>query len=668
MTYSQEQIDRANEVSLVGFLMSVGEEIKQNGKEYRWAAHDSMTIRDNKWYRHSQSKGGYPVQFVMEFMGKSFPEAMEMLLHEYPAEGRPSPSAPNPEFRLPKRNTDNNAAIQYLTEERSLDKDLVGAFVLSGDIYEDAEHHNVVFVGRDREGTPRYASLRGIKEKFRQDVAGSDKSRGFAYHGDGRQLFVFEAPIDLLSFIQLYPKDWTHRSYCSLGGVSGRTLERILSERNEITEVFLCLDNDTAGNDASDRLAGIAGNAVTVTRLVPARKDWNEVLKDRDNIPGRQFIAETIVLKDEKTEPPVPMLRMSEITPEKVEWLWYPYIPFGKLTIVQGNPGEGKTFFAMELAAACTNRKQLPGMDVLEPFNVIYQTAEDGLGDTVHPRLVEAGADLDRVLVIRDSDAPLTLSDDRIEKAVIQNHARLIVIDPVQAFLGADVDMNRANEVRPILRKLGDMAQRTGCSVLLLGHLNKASGAQSTYRGLGSIDITAAARSILLVGRVKKEPNIRVICHDKSSLAPEGQSIAFSLDPDNGFQWIGSYEISSDDLLSGKVSQPAREVQSKQDKAKELILGLLSDGKEVSSDEIDRLASEAGISERTVRLVKANLREEGILCSRKEGQQWIHFLKAEAKPPPEPDWSDPMERLKKTSEILGWQFVDITDAVIEKQE
>ena len=123
--------------------------------------------------------------------------------------------------------------------------------------------------------------------------------------------------------------------------------------------------------------------------------------------------------------------------------------------IIQGNPGEGKTYFAMRLAAACTNRKPLPGMETLEPFNIIYQTAEDGLGDTVKPRLMEADADLEKVLVIDDRDTPLTLADERIARAIRENNARLVIIDPVQAFLGTDVDMNRANEVRPIFRSLG---------------------------------------------------------------------------------------------------------------------------------------------------------------------------------------------------------------------
>lgn len=165
----------------------------------------------------------------------------------------------------------------------------------------------------------------------------------------------------------------------------------------------------------------------------------------------------------------------------------------------------------MHLAAACTSGKLLPNMERMEPFNVIYQTAEDGLGDTVKPRLIEAGADLDRVLVIDDSDVQLTLSDERIEKAIIENNARLVIIDPIQAYLGADVDMNRANEVRPIFMRLGQVAQRTGCAILLIGHLNKAAGMQSLQRGLGSIDIAAAVRSVMFIGKLKHDPTMRML-------------------------------------------------------------------------------------------------------------------------------------------------------------
>ena len=380
MQYTQAQIDRANAASLEDFLRTQGETLIKSGREYRWKEHDSLTVRGNKWFRHSQSKGGYPIDFVMEFYGKSFPEAVQLLTGES-AEGQSEAStAPPTAFHLPLHNRTADRAIQYLCESRGLNKTLVEAFLLSGDIYEDAKRHNVVFVGRDRSGTPRYAHVRGTADPFRQDIAGSDKSYPFHYEGNGNQLFVFEAPIDLLSFICLYPQDWQTRSYLALGGVSGKALDRFLSERKDTRKVFLCLDSDTAGSEACTRLAQSIPGEIAVIRLVPARKDWNDVLRQQGDIPSRKFIAETITLRELPTAQPVPMLRMADVELTSVDWLWFPYIPFGKLTIIQGNPGEGKTYFAMRLAAACTNRKPLPGMETLEPFNIIYQTAEDGLG------------------------------------------------------------------------------------------------------------------------------------------------------------------------------------------------------------------------------------------------------------------------------------------------
>ena len=276
-----------------------------------------------------------------------------------------------------------------------------------------------------------------------------------------------------------------------------------------------------------------------MTRIQPCMKDWNDVLVHRAEISNRNYFK-SIVLKEPPKKDSVKIIRMSDVELTPVEWLWKPYLPFGKLSVLQGNPGEGKTYFAMHLAAACTNGKLLPNMERMEPFNVIYQTAEDGLGDTVKPRLIEAGADLDRVLVIDDSDVQLTLSDERIEKAIIENNARLVIIDPIQAYLGADVDMNRANEVRPIFMRLGQVAQRTGCAILLIGHLNKAAGMQSLQRGLGSIDIAAAVRSVMFIGKLKHDPTMRILTHEKSSLAPPGASLAFSLGDEGGFRWSAS--------------------------------------------------------------------------------------------------------------------------------
>ena len=187
MYYTQEQIDRANQADLVSFLQSQGEQLTRAGNEYRWKRHDSLTVRGNKWYRHSQSKGGGPVDFVMEFFGKSFTEAVELLTGEKGA--APPPDRPChaslSDFRLPPPNNDNRIARNYLTAARRIDDDVTGFFFARGDIYEDAAHHNAVFVGRDEDGIPRYAHSKGTAGNFRLDVKGSDKAFNFCYRGEG---------------------------------------------------------------------------------------------------------------------------------------------------------------------------------------------------------------------------------------------------------------------------------------------------------------------------------------------------------------------------------------------------------------------------------------------------------------------------------------------------
>ena len=626
MFYTQEQIDRANRADIADFLRTQGETLERAGNEYRWKRHDSLTVRENKWYRHSQSKGGGPIDFVMEFYGRSFTEAVQLLTGEL-GEGKPEQTAPPPlsDFRLPPRSPDPGQVKRYLTEARRIDEDVTGFFLSTGDIYEEAAHHNAVFVGRDESGIPRYAHQRGTTGNFRLDVKGSDKAFNFCYRGEGERLFVFEAPVDLLSFLCLFKKDWQKQSYLSLGGVGEKALLRFLSDCPNIKIVYLCLDSDEAGNDACSRLVELMPEGLTVHRLVPLFKDWNEVLQRRAEIADGKYLSEAIYgLREPPQEETVEIIRMSEVDTQTVEWLWKPYIPFGKVTIIQGNPGEGKTTLALCLCAACTNRKPFPLMPEHEPFNVIYQTAEDGLGDTVKPRLMEAEADLDRVLVIDESKQELSLSDERIEKAIRQNGARLIILDPIQAYVGEKTDMNKANEIRPIFRRLAEVAERTACAVILIGHLNKAAGGQSAYRGLGSIDFRAAARSVLLIGRVKREPNIRVIVHDKSSLAPEGKPMAFCLDPETGFEWVGEYDITADELLSGAGGNTA----TKTEQAETLILDLLADENEMTSEEVMKAAAEVGISERTLKTARRNL--ETRIEVKRRGNQWYYRLKSAA--------------------------------------
>ena len=616
MQYTEEQIVKANQTDLVSFLNAQGEQLVKSGREYRWKKHDSVTVSGNRWYRHSQGRGGYPVDFVMEFYNATFLEAVKMLTGEE-GEGRNSACpAPSPDFRLPEKEENNDRIIRYLTENRGIEKNLVEKWISSGDIYEEKKHHNVVFVGRDADGIPRYAHCRGTGEiKYRGDVAGSDKSCGFSHRGTDNQLFVFEAAIDLLSFIQLFPKDWKKRSYLSLGGISGVALMAFLSERPQITSVFLCLDNDQAGNEACEKLAGEISERYSVIRLKPSRKDWNEILCDK-NTDRKKAIAETITIKVPESEEMVPMLCYEDIEQTSVEWLWFPYIPFGKLTIIQGNPGEGKTYFAMMLTAACTNRKLFPNMEDIEPFNVIYQTAEDGMGDTIKPRLIEAGADLSRVMVIDDTEEALTLSDDRIEKAVRQNHVRLVIIDPVQAFIGADVDMNRANEAREMTKRLGQLADKYECAIILIGHMNKAAGSKAAYRGMGSRDFFAVARSVLLVGRVEGEPNVRAVVQIKNNLAEFGHSKVFQLS-DEGFDWLGDYKITVDEVLGGIAPKA-----NKLEQAKRLLMVLAETNNIMLSSEIIELASEEDISKRTMETAKKELN----INAKKINNAWYWIL------------------------------------------
>ena len=301
---------------------------------------------------------------------------------------------------------------------------------------------------------------------------------------------------------------------------------------------------------------------------------------------------------------------MSEIEREEVRWLWRPYLPSGKITIVQGDPGEGKTTFVLALAALLTTGQPPPGGEALPPMTVIYQTAEDGLGDTIRPRLDDLGADCSRVMVIDEGEKELTLDDCRLAQAVQETGAGLVVLDPIQAYLGDGVDMHRANEVRPVLKRLGRLAEHTGAAVILVGHMNKMQGAKSAYRGLGSIDFRAAARSVLLVGRPEEGDNRRVVVHDKSSLAPEGPAILFSLDEEKGFVWDGFSDLTAVGLLTGGRGE------TKIRQAEQLLKTLLTNG-ELLSEDLFRRASALGISERTLKIAKQNL---GVSASRRDGK------------------------------------------------
>ena len=307
----------------------------------------------------------------------------------------------------------------------------------------------------------------------------------------------------------------------------------------------------------------------------------------------------------EKQNVELKLIHMEDVVSKEVEWLWYPYIPYGKITIIEGDPGEGKTTLVLKLAAALSRGLPLPCDDdkEYEPIHIIYQTAEDGIEDTIKPRLEKAGADCSMIRVIDETDKELSMTDDRLEQAIIDTGARLIILDPIQAYIGATVDMHRANEIRPVLKHLGIIAEKHNCAIILIGHMNKASSSKSTYRGLGSIDIQATARSVLLVARLRDKPNIRIMAHDKSSLAPAGDAIGFEMTEDNGMVCIGPYDITIDELLSGNEGRGKKKL----DIAENFIKEYFGANKVIPSNEIMMEAAKRSIKRNTLLSAKKKL-------------------------------------------------------------
>lgn len=303
---------------------------------------------------------------------------------------------------------------------------------------------------------------------------------------------------------------------------------------------------------------------------------------------------------------------LGDVESQKTSWLWYPYIPLGKVSLVQGDPGSSKTMVCLKIASIVSRGGLFPGEDE-NPFQkkeaatVIYQTAEDGIADTIKPRLERMNPDFSRIFIIDESDSPLTLLDCRIEETLAELKPKLMIIDPLQAYLGAGVDMHRANEVRPVLAAIGRLAEKYNCAILFIMHMSKMTSNKALYRGLGSIDIPAVARSILVIGRDPNNPEIRVMAHEKSSLAKNGLSISYHIDFDNGgIVFDGFNELRADEILS-----PAKDERKRNslalDEAKEFIEEVLSRTGYIKVSEIEKQADERGIKRQTLYNAKKEL-------------------------------------------------------------
>ena len=285
--FTEEQKLRAGDVDLEEFLRLRGERLIKSGRDKRLASDHSVTVRGNSWYDHADEQGGGPVSFLQRFYRMSYPEAMQTLLggnsgQSYPSAPTREPEQPK-EFALPEPNSDMRRVYAYLIKQRGIDKDVITHFAKAGLLYEDARHHNCVFVGKDEDGVPRHAHKRSTNsygEAFRVNVEGSDPRYSFHHMGRDGSLFVFEAPIDMMSYITLHPDRWQEHSYVACCGTSFQPVQQMKAMMpSPMEELFLCLDNDEAGIKACERMGerSAAWN-VEVTRLLPEHKDWNEDL------------------------------------------------------------------------------------------------------------------------------------------------------------------------------------------------------------------------------------------------------------------------------------------------------------------------------------------------------------------------------------------------------
>lgn len=287
--FTQEQRNRAGEVDLEEFLRQHGEQFIRSGREKRLASDHSVTVKGNAWYDHAAQRGGGPIAFLQRFYRMSYPEAMQTLLGgaggtAYPAAEKGA-AEQRKEFALPEANGNMRRVYAYLIKQRHIDQDVITHFARARTLYEDAEHHNCVFVGTDADGVPRHAHKRSTNsygDSFRVNVEGSDPRYTFHHLGRTGCLFAFEAPIDMMSYITMHKELWQEHSYVACCGTSIQPILSMLERMPRTDTVYLCLDNDKAGQEACRRISDqLRERGVETERLLPELKDWNEDLVEQ---------------------------------------------------------------------------------------------------------------------------------------------------------------------------------------------------------------------------------------------------------------------------------------------------------------------------------------------------------------------------------------------------
>lgn len=299
--FTDEEKQLANSVDLEEYLRVRGEKLERAGREYKLiysddsGSHDSITIRGSTWFDHKNQTGGGAIKFMQYHYGMDFPTAVQELLGQRVTSLSSVPmkstkqSEKQKDFRLPEANDNMHRVFAYLIKQRFIAAEVITHFARRKLLYEDKEHHNAVFVGADENGVPRQAHKRGTTtfgKSFRQTVEGSDTRYSFAHFGESKKLFVFEAPIDMLSYLTLHPENWHEHSYIAMNGVYENAVLTALKGHSNLSEIVICTDNDVGGIDAADRLKDVLreNNYENISRVAPKNKDFNEDLKQLNGV------------------------------------------------------------------------------------------------------------------------------------------------------------------------------------------------------------------------------------------------------------------------------------------------------------------------------------------------------------------------------------------------
>ena len=382
--------------------------------------------------------------------------------------------------------------------------------------------------------------------------------------------------------------------------------------------VVILHDNDEAGLNLAQYVAGQLHPVAKSVRLPDLTAEWSDLPEKGDisDIAERSSKEDTnarlgkLIESTKLWQPPKEKslcICLSDVESTETKWLWYPYIPLGKITLMTADPGTGKTFFALYLVAQTSKGAPFYGTTIpwQEPARAVYLTA------TIKPRLEPMKPIFDNIYSYDESEKSLSLSDSKIEEIMQKLHPKLIVFDPLQAYIGADVDMHRANEVRPVLGRIGRLADKYSCAVIFIMHNSKATQNAALQRALGSMDIPAIARSMLILANDPEGG--RLLCHEKSSLAARGQSICFDVDPSKGgIVFSGYSDLRADDVLTAHATSRNKS-SKKRDELCDDLLELFGDEDRLRVDSIEKLCEQLGCSRNTLYRARDELQIKSVV-------------------------------------------------------